>query len=95
MHASVAYLFSFVYIYICFIGISLNHHIHLLNWYVFQLAVEIQNGISVIYACIGVCDPYDSDACKKANNWEFCEDEEFNCDALKGDGEILFGHLHF
>ena len=35
----------------------------------------------------GICDPHDSEECKKHNNWDFCGEAEFVCDPLNDEGE--------
>ena len=42
----------------------------------------------------GVCEPIDSADCKAKNaaakeDWEFCEQGEFKCDALEQPGEYI------
>ncbi len=36
----------------------------------------------------GVCDPYDSEQCKDNNNWQICQEKEFDCPGTKEDGNF-------
>ena len=35
---------------------------------------------------VGICDPYDSDACKTMNNWKICQEQEFICPFKEEEG---------
>jgi hypothetical protein len=41
----------------------------------------------VRYMIAGICDPYDSEECRSINDWDFCEQAEFECDQLNEDGK--------
>ena len=44
----------------------------------------------MFFTYLGICDPYDSEACAADNNWDFCNITEFNCPALNAEGNVGF-----
>jgi len=42
----------------------------------------------------GICNPIDSPECRLENNWEFCKEDDFACDAIK-DEEVRSFNLRF
>ena len=47
--------------------------------------------LNVLNVCVspitvGICDPYDSEACKVMNNWKICQEQEFICPLKEEEG---------